>query len=246
MGGHSRCNHGTHKLLSTSFRPWIIDRSGLTALAALLSCFAIVLNVAPFARSAKQEPVRADKSARTSSIAPSRNAPAVQPPPVRSDVGTANASQVIEPSTELSFIIDDELARLGIPSVRPPGRVGEMQAAPAPQDGGAPVTPPLATIVGIWVPDATACSARSFREGFLPTIINADGAWAGETFCMFRNQKQIDTGWKVVASCSNPNEHWTTEVRLTVKDNRLTWTSKRGTQVYTRCAPDFLVAATRE
>jgi hypothetical protein len=59
---------------------------------------------------------------------------------------------------------------------------------------------------------------------------------------MFTNKKQMETGWTVVAKCSNPRERWTSKLRLTVNDNRLTWTSKRGTQAYTRCAPDVLLA----
>lgn len=102
-----------------------------------------------------------------------------------------------------------------------------------------------ATIVGVWAPNPGTCSARDFREGALPAIISADGAWAGETFCMFSNKKQTETGWRVVAKCSNPKERWTANVRLTVKDNRLTWTSRRGTQAYTRCAPDVLMATAR-
>jgi len=31
-------------------------------------------------------------------------------------------------------------------------------------------------------------------------------------------------------------------VRLSVKNERLVWASRRGTQVYTRCGPDFLLA----
>jgi hypothetical protein len=96
-------------------------------------------------------------------------------------------------------------------------------------------------IVGVWAPDAGTCSARDFREGLLPTVISTDGAWAGETFCMFTKKEQMETGLRVVAKCSNPRERWTANVRLTVNDNRLTWTSKRGTQVYTRCAPDVLM-----
>jgi len=120
-----------------------------------------------------------------------------------------------------------------------------MQVGPATQDRGAAdaATPSLATIVGVWAPDSGACSVRNFREGLLPTIINTDGAWAGDSFCIFKNQKQTETGWKVVARCSSSRERWTTDVRLTVKDNRLIWTSKRGTQTYSRCATDFLIAA---
>src|SRR5947199_329559 len=69
-----------------------------------------------------------------------------------------------------------------------------------------------AAIVGIWAPDSGTCSARNLREGLLPAIINTDGAWAGETFCTFKNQKQTDTEWRVVATCSNPRERWTANV----------------------------------
>jgi hypothetical protein len=100
-------------------------------------------------------------------------------------------------------------------------------------------------IVGVWAPDAGTCSARNFREGTLPTVMNTDGAWAGDTFCMFTHQQPTENGWKVVAKCSNPRERWTSNVRLTVTGNRLTWTSRRGTQAYTRCAPDVLMAQAR-
>ena len=79
----------------------------------------------------------------------------------------------------------------------------------------------------------------------MPTIIKTDGAWAGETFCAFKKRQETKTGWRVVANCSNEREHWTTDVRLIVKNNRLTWSSKRGTQSYKRCAPDFLMTAAR-
>jgi hypothetical protein len=100
-------------------------------------------------------------------------------------------------------------------------------------------------IVGVWAPDAGTCSAHDFQQGVLPTVITGEGAWAGDTFCMFTKRNQTETGWTVVAKCSTPRERWTSNVRLTVNDNRLTWTSKRGTQVYTRCSPDVLMAQAR-
>jgi hypothetical protein len=100
-------------------------------------------------------------------------------------------------------------------------------------------------IAGVWAPDAGSCSLRDFRKGLLPTVINSDGAWAGETFCMFKNHKETEQGWSVVAACSNSRDQWTTRVSLTVKGERLVWTSRRGTQTYTRCAPDFMVADLR-
>ncbi|MGH6739009.1 MAG: hypothetical protein ACREDY_08255, partial [Bradyrhizobium sp.] len=102
-----------------------------------------------------------------------------------------------------------------------------------------------ADIIGVWAPNAGTCSARDFRQGALPAVISADGAWAGETFCMFSSKKQTDAGWSVVAKCASPKERWTARVQLTVKDNRLKWTSRRGTQLYTRCSSDVLMAEAR-
>jgi hypothetical protein len=230
-------------LLRSTFRSCGHHRHELTGLAALVVCFAIAFNMMPRATAPQRQ-----ASQPTTEQAAAQTASATQPRRSQSNGEAADDTETIKPSTDLSAIIDDELARLGVPPARPKARdVDPPQAKLVRLDrgGSEPDTPPLAPIVGVWAPDENSCSARYFREGLLPTIINSDGAWAGETFCIFRNQKQIESGWRVVANCSNPHEHWTTEVRLTVKDNRLTWASKRGTQAYTRCAPDFLMAAAR-
>ena len=92
---------------------------------------------------------------------------------------------------------------------------------------------------------AVACSVRDFRRGVQLTVISTDGAWAGETFCVFRKKQQIEAGWRIVADCSNPRESWTSNVRLTVKSNRLMWASQRGTRLYARCTPDLEMAQAR-
>jgi hypothetical protein len=97
--------------------------------------------------------------------------------------------------------------------------------------------------VGVWAPDAGTCSARDFRDGVLPTVITNEGAWAGEAFCIFTKRTETDRGWKALAKCSTPRESWTAHVRLKLNDNRLIWTSERGTQAYSRCGPDVLMAA---
>ena len=100
-------------------------------------------------------------------------------------------------------------------------------------------------IVGIWSPEAGACSVRDFRRGAQLTVISNDGAWAGDTFCMFRRKQQIEAGWRMAANCSNPRESWTSNVRLTVKGNRSMWASQRGAQLYARCTPDLEMAQAR-
>ena len=89
--------------------------------------------------------------------------------------------------------------------------------------------------IGIWGIDASACSPRRNRKGFLPAVIDGEGAWAGETFCTFERKKHTAAGWDVVANCSNRHERWTANVRLIVNGEQLTWTSERGSISYLRC-----------
>jgi len=96
--------------------------------------------------------------------------------------------------------------------------------------------------VGIWGVDATACSPRLNRKGFLPAVIDREGAWAGETFCTFERKKRTAAGWNVVARCSNTHDRWTANVRLIINGDQLTWTSERGSQNYLRCQPGMSMA----
>lgn len=195
---------------------------GLATSGALLTCFAIVLSLGPFAQAPKREPVRAP----TEPIAESTSISL----PVM-DAGIRPEQAIVAPS-QFSEVAEAQSSFEPSPSLDPAG---------APDSAAVPDS----TIVGVWVPDASACSVRAFREGLLPTIINMEGAWAGETFCIFKKRSQSEAGWTLVADCSNSRERWTTHVRLTINGNRLIWASKRGTQAYTRCAPDFLLAEAR-
>jgi hypothetical protein len=212
--------------------------NGSAGATALLTCFAFVVTLnsiakVPSAPATQQLVASPGAHARAGAVDRVTELTVAAVPVSSSAAGAANPSS----------LFDDAFANFGIPPAREQAGDAGAQSHRAPQNREATSPQPLASIVGVWVPDASACSARNFRDGFLPTVINPDGAWAGETFCLFRNQRQIPTGWRVIASCSNPHEHWTTEVRLTVNQDRLTWVSKRGTQAYTRCPSDFLVAA---
>lgn len=66
-------------------------------------------------------------------------------------------------------------------------------------------------------------------------MISEDGATAGDTFCGFEKVKLAGSSWQVLAQCSDGQERWTSAVRLTVKGDRLTWTSQRGNRTYRRC-----------
>jgi hypothetical protein len=223
------------------------------AAGAMLACVAVVLNVSPFAKVVKRDAVRGVASAGDAVGSPTLCSHRVW----RCSRGPGNVergrpgteaiaiSEALRPVIAVSAIPDSAFARMSYQPVKPKQREPDVPAA-QPDHAASDATAHLATIAGIWAPDAGSCSARDFRrDGLLPTIINSDGAWAGETSCVFRNHRPTETGVRVVATCSNPRERWTTEVRLTVKDNRLIWASKRGTQVYTRCPPDFRMAAAR-
>jgi len=237
----------------------------------MLTCVAVVLNVGPFVKAPKIDslPDRASReTARAATEQPVTTTstprfaiqPATQPDSVQLAMEESEVPEPIRPSMEPKSVVDVAHSASQLATLKE--AVDVIQAEPLRQDLAAATSAvhPLAgqansdhatpelikkAIVGVWAPDSGTCSARSFREGVLPAVINAEGAWAGETFCVFKNKKETETGWRVVAKCSNQREHWTTNVRLSVHDNRLTWTSKRGTQIYTRCAPDVLMADAR-
>jgi hypothetical protein len=225
----------------------------------MLTCAAIVLNAGPFT-TAQNKAVHPDDAAgrQASAIAPANGSR----PIARWDVDALIRAHHAAPSVVET---EDVAARISA-LIRPSPFAAVGAAAAVPVDGGdltgqpvpawptdptaqtqpehASVDPARDAIAGVWAPEG-ACSARDFRDGLLPTVINAEGAWAGETFCQFTNRKQTESGWTVVAKCTSPGERWTSRVRLTVNENRLTWTSRRGTQTYTRCPPDVAMAHAR-
>ena len=216
---------------------------GFAATAALFTCFAIVLNPIPFTNAPTPDLKRFHQEASQSSGGPQINVerepqfePIAQLPEKVAEISAPVRNLQEAPATPAPVRNLEETPTT-------PAPVRNLQETPTTPDFDDNRTAPAqATIVGVWAPDASPCTVRNFRDGFLPTIINTDGAWAGDTFCIFRNQKKTETGWGVIANCSNGRERWTAPVRLSVKGDRLTWTSKRGVQIYTRCTRDFLMA----
>jgi hypothetical protein len=206
---------------------------GLATAGAFLACFAVVLNIGPFTGALSGKATRAvsDLSVGPASVSEPAAEPYAELALAEAKVElvqvSAPGASTIEPSPVSQTISE-------LPEAQPAN--GEAQNADAIKK---------AHYVGVWAPDEGTCSARNFREGLLPAVISMDGASAGETFCIFNNQKQVGSSWRVAATCSNAREQWTANVRLTVKGNRLTWSSKRGTQVYTRCATDVVMAEAR-
>ena len=95
--------------------------------------------------------------------------------------------------------------------------------------------PAKAAFVGVWGANANACSAKSQSPDNPPAMISEDGATAGQTSCTFGRMRFDGSSWQTVARCFNGRERWTSTVRLTLKNDRLTWTSQRGSETYQRC-----------
>ena len=100
-----------------------------------------------------------------------------------------------------------------------------------------PTARKAASFVGTWAEDEDACLS-------VPAVIRREGARAGNTFCAFGDAKLVEGVWNVAATCSDPRQRWTVNVRLSVAGDRLTWASQRGSQNYVRC-PRELVAQAR-
>jgi hypothetical protein len=261
----------TVKLFGSAVLPRTIHLHQLATAGAMLTCVAVALNVGPFAKvpktdlmneSARGGAVRTVIEPNALNAIPPRELQASAPlygpqlatelagntrpiTPIRESLlkSSSRSGVGVAPMASQSALPEDASDDAKEKSARDETASVDL-ATHQPDDANSDLAK-SAAIVGVWAPNPGTCSARDFREGTLPAVISADGAWAGETFCVFSNKKQTETGWSVVAKCSNPKERWTANVRLTVKDNRLTWTSKRGTQAYTRCAPDVLMTAAR-
>jgi hypothetical protein len=189
--------------------------SKLLVLGTLLGCFAIVLGAGNLLNAIPRERVQLD------SVPAFALASAAQTPWI--DRNSADPTQF---AAELVAVL----------------RQMEVPVAPFANSDPGSESMRQGTIVGIWAPDASSCSLQNFRDGLLPTVINFEGASAGDTFCGFKNQKQTETGWRMDALCSNKQQQWATNVHLTVKGERLVWKSKRGSQTYTRCMNDSRMA----
>ena len=99
-----------------------------------------------------------------------------------------------------------------------------------------------APFVGIWGVETSACSSRLNTKGYLPAVIDGDGAWAGETFCTFQKKQRTTEGWNLVAKCTNGHDRWIANVHLIINGDQLTWISERGSQSYLRCRPGLSIA----
>jgi hypothetical protein len=210
--------------------------SKVCALSAFSVCASVIFGAGTLFRPVPQG---IPHSAGTPIVVATPTAEAMSPVSVPDTAQALAEMTVAKPSPQVSV-------------VDPAGLIADMMAVPQ-QIGmtandadqvSAPAEPPQqqAMFVGVWAPDASSCSLQSFRDGLLPTVINLEGASAGDTFCSFKNQQQMQTGWRVDALCSNKRERWSARVHLSVNGDRLIWRSQRGSQSYARCTSDLRVA----
>ncbi|WP_342148156.1 hypothetical protein [Methylorubrum sp. SB2] len=124
------------------------------------------------------------------------------------------------------------------PRLVPVAAVATAPEALAPPEPPRPAAPVLerAAYVGVWGPNAVACGQRQRRRGFLPATITEEGAKAGRTSCRFRNNRRDGAAWTMAADCSERGRRWTSQVRLLVEQDRLTWSSPKGLASYIRCS----------
>ena len=110
--------------------------------------------------------------------------------------------------------------------------------APSPFARSAPATigaAPGIEYVGVWGPTPAACGAPSRRRGYIPATLAQDHARAGRTVCAFRDAHRTGNTWIMAADCTDRGQRWSSQVRLTVDGDHLTWSSSRGTASYVRC-----------
>lgn len=137
--------------------------------------------------------------------------------PLGTDAGTADTP--LRTTTGAALPLDDVPAILAAePQATKPVRVREA------------ATPRLA---GRWAANAAGCRRRN--TAFIPLVIDGRGARAGGSSCAFGQTRQTGNRWAVAATCRSGQETWAAHVKLTVEGRRLTWSSERGTETYTRC-----------
>ncbi|WP_426214240.1 peptidase inhibitor family I36 protein [Methylobacterium sp. NFXW15] len=126
----------------------------------------------------------------------------------------------------------------------PPAETRLAVAAPVPAPDAIQAVAPTAArrpaqasaeYVGTWGPTPAACLSPTRRRGYLPATISADRARAGRTTCTFHDGHRSGAAWLMAAECSDRGRRWSSQVRLLVEGDRLTWTSNRGTSTYVRC-----------
>lgn len=124
-------------------------------------------------------------------------------------------------------------------AVAPPAEVRTVPEPAAAPLAGHPVPLLLqerADHVGVWGPNAAACGAPHRRRGYYQATITNERARAGRTTCSFHDGRRVGNAWVAGAECADRGRRWSSQVRLVVDGDRLTWTSAKGSATYVRCS----------
>jgi hypothetical protein len=179
---------------------------------------------------------------RAATVIVTARAPLPEPPPVPVDPSpSADSAPAASRLSANVNLVEAELADVQpVAAIVPVAAVETPPAAPLQR----PASPRDPVLAGTWGPDASACDKKSSaRTGMIPMAISTRGARAGDTTCTFSNLRQSGSTWDVVATCGKGRERWTSKVRLTMRGDRLNWSSKKGVSAYVRC--DRLMVAGR-
>jgi peptidoglycan hydrolase-like protein with peptidoglycan-binding domain len=84
------------------------------------------------------------------------------------------------------------------------------------------------TFLGRWGDDAADCLST-------PIQISEREAKSANSICKFGTVRREDNGWRIQAVCTAGGETWSDNVRLSVSDGRLTWSTDTLTKVYMKC-----------
>jgi hypothetical protein len=214
----------------------LIDWSGSAGLRASLEPPARMPEVAPAAAPTASPEAPPTAAARAPEQAAAASPESVAPPEPASPAQPAGARDTPTATRGIEMASLD--AAVPLPPAAPTSAAARL-AAPEPgahADGPeAAKAPPAPRLTGRWAPAAGACSNRKGRTGYLPLVIGARGARAGDASCQFGRTAQAGKSWTIAASCRDGAERWSANIRLTVVGRQLTWASERGTQTYTRC-----------
>jgi hypothetical protein len=88
------------------------------------------------------------------------------------------------------------------------------------------------TYVGTWTDDSSQCvNGRGFVS------ISARRAEANGTACDFDSvQQETESSWSIRARCVSPTARWIANIKLSLSNPRLIWTSEKGTDHFYRCS----------
>jgi hypothetical protein len=177
------------------------------------------------------------RATETGSIKRSANrAPNSPRPDLRPGPQLADARQIEDAARSRRQLIEVESARRTADAARsssapdlPLGpRLADTQqghpTAPAPASARA-----APTFIGDWTDDISRCEET-------PLVINAHAAKSASGECDFGFvAREAANRWRVGAICTSEGQFWRANIALKVVDQKLIWSSERGTEIYVRC-----------